>query len=150
MSYTALKVGALQLALTGVYVDGAGNKIADCPEELPREEEEEERQGILDTNAGFYNRKILKVSEVIIIVMIICPVQASSQPQSPEQQQSPIDLGPGEPDPSLGPISFLYTPVWEADPEPWSEGALSDTVVSSQVRLTAQYLVRALYLMPAL
>ena len=35
MSYTALKVGALQLALTGVYVDGAGNKIADCPEELP-------------------------------------------------------------------------------------------------------------------
>ena len=143
-------MGALQLALTGVYVDGAGNKIADCPEELPREEEEEERQGILDTNAGFYNRKILKVSEVIIIVMTICPVQASSQPQSPDQQQSPTDLGPGEPDPSLGPISFLYTPVWEADPEPWSEGALSDTVVSSQVRLTAQYLVPALYLMPAL
>ena len=46
-------------------MDGAGNKIADCPAELPREEEEEERQGILDTNAGFYNRKILKVSEVI-------------------------------------------------------------------------------------
>ena len=111
MSYTALKVGALQLALTGVYVDGAGNKIADCPEELPREEEEEERQGILNTNAGFYNRKILKVSEVIIIVMIICPVQASSQPQSPDQQQSPIDLVCGEPDPRLGPISFLYTSV---------------------------------------
>ena len=120
-------------------MDGARNKIAGCPKELPREEEEEERQGILDTNAGFYNRKILKVSEVIIIVMTICPVQASSQPQSPDQQQSPTDLGPGEPDPSLGPISFLYTPVLETDPKPWrpwSEGALTDTVVSSQVWLS--------------
>ena len=119
----------MQLALTTASV-----KIPDLPNEHPREEEE--RQGILDTDAGFYNRKILKVSEFIIILMIINPVQASSQPQSPDQQQSPINLGPGEPDPSLGPISFLYTPVWEADPKPWrpwSEGEHSSTVVSPQV-----------------
>ena len=47
LPFTALQVGALQLNLTGVYIDGAGNKIADCLPELPREEEEEEeRQGI--------------------------------------------------------------------------------------------------------
>ena len=113
---TALQVAALQLAITAVYVD------INHPEELPREEGKHDRQGIRDTNTGFYNRKILKVSQFIIIVMTICPVEASSQPQSPDQQQSPIDLGPGEPDPSLGPISFLYTPVWQADPEPWPAG----------------------------
>ena len=67
----------------------------------------------------------------------------STQPESLGEQQSPINLGPGEPDLSLGPISFLYTPVWEADPEPWSEGALSDTVVSSQVRLTVPCILPA-------
>ena len=97
-------MGALQLAITS-------SKAVHHAVELHKEEEEKQGQSILDTNAGFYNRKILKVSQVIIILMIICPVQASSQPQSPDQQQSPIDLVCGEPDPSLGPISFLYTSV---------------------------------------
>ena len=53
---------AIQLAVTGVYIDGAGNKIADCPPELSGVEDEDERQGLLETNTGFYNRKILQVS----------------------------------------------------------------------------------------
>jgi hypothetical protein len=28
-------------------------------------------------------------------------------------------------DPALGPLSFHYTPVWAADPEPWSLGSLA-------------------------
>ena len=46
--------------------------------------------------------------------------------------QSPGDLMGAKPDPNLGPISFHYTPIWAADPEPWSPGALSGTVVSPQ------------------
>ena len=111
------QVRSLQLAVTGVYVDGEGTKIGNCPP-APATSEKEPSKGFLTTDISFYNKQIIGL------------VGESSN--SGEPMQSPVDLMGAKPDPNLGPISFHYTPIWAADPEPWSPGALSGTVVSPQ------------------
>ena len=111
------QVRSLQLAVTGVYVDGEGTKIGDCPP-VPATAEKEPSKSFLTTDISFYNKQI------------IGSVGESSN--SGEPMQSPVDLTGAKQDPNLGPISFHYTPIWAADPEPWSPGALSATVVSPQ------------------
>ena len=111
------QVRSLQLAVTGVYVDGEGTKIGNCPP-APATSEKEPSKGFLTTDISFYNKQIIGL------------VGESSN--SGEPMQSPGDLMGAKPDPNLGPISFHYTPIWAADPEPWSPGALSGTVVSPQ------------------
>jgi len=111
------QVRSLQLAVTGVYVDGEGTKIGDCPP-APATAEKEPSKSFLTTDVSFYNNQI------------IGSVGESSN--SGEPMQSPVDLRGAKVDQDLGPISFHYTPIWAADPEPWSPGALSGTVVSPQ------------------
>ena len=111
------QVRSLQLAVTGVYVDGEGAKNGDCPP-APATAEKEPSKSFLTTDVNFYNKQIIGM------------VGESSN--SGEPMQSPVDLRGAKVDQDLGPISFHYTPIWAADPEPWSPGALSGTVVSPQ------------------
>ena len=106
------QVHALQLAVTGVYVDGEGNKIGDCPT-APATAEKDLSKSWLTNDATFYNKQILGENSNMLM-------------------QSPVDLMGAKEDPNLGPISFHYTPIWNLDPEPWSNGALSSVVVSPQ------------------
>ena len=106
------QVHALQLAVTGVYVDGEGNKIGDCPT-APATAEKDLSKSWLTNDATFYNKQILGENSNMVM-------------------QSPVDLMGAKEDPNLGPISFHYTPIWNLDPEPWSNGALSSVVVSPQ------------------
>ena len=105
---------ALQLAVTGVYVDGEGNKIGDCPT-APATAEKDLSKSWLTNDATFYNKQILGENSNL-----------------DELMQSPVNLMGAREDPNLGPISFHYTPIWNLDPEPWSSGALSSVVVSPQ------------------
>ena len=116
------QVRALQLALSGAFVDGAGGRIGDTPAALAGEAETPS-PGLFETHSGFYNRAILGTAEH--------PVAASGR------LQSPVDLTSPEEDPALGPLSFHYTPVWAADPEPWSPGSLAATTVSPQPTIVA-------------
>ena len=111
------QVRSLQLAVTGIYVDGEGNKIGDCPP-APDTAEKEPSKSFLTNDFNFYNNQIIGL------------VGESSN--SGEPIQSPVDLAGAKQDPDLGPITFHYTPIWAADPERWSPGALSGTVVSPQ------------------
>ena len=111
------QVRSLQLAVTGVYVDGEGTKIGDCPS-APATAEKEPSKSFLTTDISFYNKQIIGM--------------VGESPNSEEPMQSPVDLKGAKEDPDLGPISFFYTPIWATDPQPWSPGALSGTVVSPQ------------------
>ena len=111
------QVRSLQLAVTGVYVDGEGTKIGDCPS-APATAEKEPSKSFLTTDISFYNKQIIGL--------------VGESPNSDEPMQSPVDLKGAKEDPDLGPISFYYTPIWATDPQPWSPGALSGTVVSPQ------------------
>ena len=71
------QVRSLQLAVTGVYVDGEGNKIGDCPP-APDTAEKEPSKSFLTNDFNFYNNQIIGL------------VGESSN--SGEPIQSPVDL----------------------------------------------------------
>ena len=109
------QVVALQMAVKdNALVDGKGNKIADSPS-TPAAFADNFSKSFLTNNVTFYNKQIIGV------------VGGAAQ--------SPVDLRGAEQDEDLGQLSFNYTPIWAADPDPWSPGALSGTVVSPQPSL---------------
>lgn len=106
------QVRALQLAvINNIFVDSKGNKLGACPA-APDTAEQDTSKGFLTTSASFYNTKILG--------------------KSGGHLQSPVNLPAGTPDPTLGPVSFHYTAVWDTHPELRGPGALSTTTLSPQ------------------
>jgi len=109
------QVVALQMVVKdNALVDGKGNKIADSPS-TPAAVADNFSKSFLTNNVTFYNKQIIGV------------VGGAAQ--------SPVDLRGAQQDEDLGQLSFNYTPIWAADPDPWSPGALSGTVVSPQPSL---------------
>ena len=109
------QVVALQMVVKdNALVDGKGNKIADSPS-APAAVADNFSKSFLTNNVTFYNKQIIGV------------VGGAAQ--------SPVDLRGAQQDEDLGQLSFNYTPIWAADPDPWSPGALSGTVVSPQPSL---------------
>ena len=105
------QVRALQLAvINNIFVDSKGNKLGACPA-APDTAEQDTSKGFLTTSASFYNTKILG--------------------KSGGHLQSPVNLPAGTPDPTLGPVSFHYTAVWDTHPELRGPGALSTTELCS-------------------
>ena len=110
-----MQLRALQMVVKdNALVAGKGNKIADPPS-APAAIADNFSKSFLTNNVTFYNKQIIGV------------VGGATQ--------SPVDLSGAQQDEDLGQLSFNYTPIWAADPDPWSPGALSGTVVSPQPSL---------------
>ena len=107
------QVVALQMVVKdNALVDGKGNKIADSPP-APAAVADNFSKSFLTNNVTFYNKQIIGAAG--------------------GATQSPVDLSGAQQDEDLGQLN--YTPIWADDPDPWSPGAFSGTVVSPQPSL---------------